>query len=259
MKKSAYEQLTLAVLVSIVGCTQTKNPEFPNQLLLNSGENSFSASSAISTDCSKSADIVWSLAGEYRKAVNEVRRFGKEPGSGDLAAALDKASEVFNALQEIHYQMVNVCRQQPGFDPDQYEPNNVWEEAYYLGIINDGETVIARASFHNPVIDQHDWYRISTVDPSGGLNFLENFELTVQLANIPSGSNYDLFLYDYPPSTPVAFSTQTGNNDEIMSYSYDGAAGTDDSRIFLIEARLLSGEATAEQYTLTATFAETLK
>ncbi|KYK22051.1 hypothetical protein AYK24_02680 [Thermoplasmatales archaeon SG8-52-4] len=258
MKKLSKLGWFLVVLVFIMGCSQIEDSESSNKLLLNASEQSVSESTNKSNACTEAADITWSRALEYRKAVNEVRRSGKEPGSEDLTVALNRASALFGTLEGAHNQMINGCSQQPGVDPDQYEPNDTWFDAYFIGAIIDGEVKIVQANFHNPEIDQNYWYRILTSDPPEVVNGQESFDLSIELTNIPAGSNYDLFLYINPP-VPIASSTQTGNSDEIITYTWNGTAGgISDDEIFYIEVRHLSGEATAELYTLTITFTQYL-
>ena len=92
-----------------------------------------------------------------------------------------------------------------GCTADQYEPNNTWDDAYPLT----GNTTLS-ANFCES--SNRDLYKF-TLESLGT-------SIVVNLTGIPSGCDYDLYLYhDSDPNNSVAKSQGTGNSNEHISYS----------------------------------------
>jgi len=152
---------------------------------------------------------------------------------------------------------LTTCILQTKAEPDQYEPNNSFAEAFDLGSLGNDNLVNLQANFHDLKQDQYDWFRVFVEDSStsNSLGVEEIFELNVQLSAVPDGNNYDLFLYsDEKPSVVLTSSINGGNQNEAINYAWTGKVGGDDSRKFYIEIRYISGPATENHYTLEINF-----
>ena len=148
--------------------------------------------------------------------------------------------------------LLTACKFQSKLDPDQYEPNNSYEDAYNLGPVENGSFLNVQANFHDRNQDSSDWYKIFVVDSS---TFAD--ELIVQLSAIPDGSNYDIFLYsDENPPALITLSANNGNSNETINYTWTDVLGSDDSKNYYIEVRCTNGAATEEYYTLRTTLGE---
>lgn len=87
---------------------------------------------------------------------------------------------------------------------DTYEPNDDFTSAF---------TIQSEQDYHAyiwPAIDE-DWFKSLVIVPVG-----KERVITVDLRNVPTGTNYDLALYD-EDSNLLSVSTNDGNNDEHLS------------------------------------------
>jgi uncharacterized protein YjdB len=151
---------------------------------------------------------------------------------------------------------------------DQYEDNDVWNQPADLGEIDVGQTRSFSANFHDGV-DSNDFYLMEAVLSPGGtcVDGIELYALTVDLTDIPSGSDYDLYVkttgnsllvpasIEDPlnPGTNVSpsFSWNGSNNPErVEVLTVTGPCGLADAFEFLIEVRRYLGAGTNQPYLL---------
>jgi hypothetical protein len=257
MKKLFYYAFLSFLLAFILTCSQSNESLSPTQRSISVSEQSLYESSNNLTACTEAADQAILLAHDYQKAVKDLIKADKENNSGELAIALDQASTTFIALQVVHSEMLTGCGQQQGIDPDQYEPNNNWPEAFFLGALHVGTPLNIQGNFHDLGFDLYDWFRVFVIDPYTP-TVQENFKLYITLSSIPQSSNYDLFLNSFEiPEILLASSENFGNSDETIEYIWPGQGeNVDDSQNFYIEVRHISGPATADLYDLTINFSE---
>ncbi len=119
----------------------------------------------------------------------------------------------------------------PGEDPDPYEPNETLDEAY--GPLNSGDQITAYITWAED-IDVF-WFTSSTTAP-----------IEVSLYNIPSGTDYDLYLLD--SNADVLASSESETAEEYISYT-PRAAGT-----YWIGVISYSGASASQPYTLVLTY-----
>lgn len=133
------------------------------------------------------------------------------------------------------------------FTPDSFERNNDFSTRADLGEIPDtGEPKSFEANFHSES-DTSDWYQILATEESDVLE--TEFLTTFQLTNIPSGSDYDLSIYDAEGSL-ISQSLVGGNSNEIITVPWAASIGLDE-KIFVIEVTNFLGTASSQSYTLT--------
>ena len=88
---------------------------------------------------------------------------------------------------------------------DNYEPNDTFQQAF--GPLISG---MSYDSFIASSIDTYDYYNLTTTVPAS---------ITIDLTNIPVGTDYDLFLYsDSDHANSIAYSSHTGNTPEHINY-----------------------------------------
>ncbi len=105
-----------------------------------------------------------------------------------------------------------------GYDtrlPDGWEPNDTCDECVFVNMETD-PNVFLRASFDS-VYDDVDCYKFVADDGCCAREFID-----LALENIPSGHDYDLYLYrnhaDCVSRTALAQSTNAGNADDTISW-----------------------------------------
>jgi hypothetical protein len=127
------------------------------------------------------------------------------------------------------------------FAPDEYETNNTAATAKDLGTINgDGGSLTVSGNFHASA-DTSDFFKVFLdYDP-----FAQNW-LEVTLSLIPTGSNYDLYVYssDNPVTPAYIWSQNPGSQNEFVQ---DPLAG---EGYYWIEVRRVSGPTTSQNYQL---------
>lgn len=82
------------------------------------------------------------------------------------------------------------------------------------------------------------WYRFTLEECIGGFP-TQDLQLTVVL-NVPSGMDYDLFLYS-PCNNLAGLSTNGGSTTEVINYTITDDFGGDDTTIFYINVNIFSG------------------
>lgn len=132
-----------------------------------------------------------------------------------------------------------------------YEPNNGFASAWDLGQIEQDEVLTIQADFD--VGDASDYYRVRAHAGSGVCNSdgWEDFNFTIDLTNIPAGSNYDLFLFKSDGTGLLPPSQQPLNADEQKVQALAGTCDAADTWDFVILVKRLGSSASADdKYTL---------
>jgi hypothetical protein len=138
----------------------------------------------------------------------------------------------------------NIC------DSDIYEPNDSYNNVYFIGEVQENSTEItARISNENDL----DYYKISAEENIrvGFPETLEYFQIRFQLIP-PPGKDYDLFIYDDSHSL-LDFSASRGNMEEVIEYFWTGKISDDDNKELFIEVRPFPGAWDCTDYTLSVT------
>jgi hypothetical protein len=86
----------------------------------------------------------------------------------------------------------------------------------------------------------------------------EHFTLTVRMVppQNPDPRDYDLYLYD-EAGIELDSSTNSGSAEEIITFTWDGTVGQDESADFRVEVRSVGGDFASVPYTLYASLEET--
>lgn len=130
-------------------------------------------------------------------------------------------------------------------NPDDWEPNDDCTQCRLVQPDAD-PNVILQARFDS-VDDRTDCYRFLADD---GNAYRERIRLT--LSNIPSGHDYDLYLYEDQAScearTPLARSTNSGNDDEDIDWGE--SFGFSDSGTYFIRVTRFAGHDCEQGYSL---------
>ena len=127
---------------------------------------------------------------------------------------------------------------------DAYEPNDD-SNSSYVALGNDASTTLS-ATIHVST-DQNDWFLVDAVDDT---EFpFDTFHVTAQLTSIPSGTDYDLFLYD--AALNLLDSSQSGgNNPESVTQASDPFSLPDDGGVFFVRVKRYSGQSCSDTYSL---------
>ena len=130
---------------------------------------------------------------------------------------------------------------------DAYEPNNNANTAYLIS--GDDATTTRYATIHYST-DTDDWYRINTTDDT---DFpCDLFNVSANLSSIPSGADYDLYLYNENLSQ-LDSSLLLNNSPESVSWSPGCLNPEDNGGVFYIRVRRWSGWDCSDTYTLVVT------
>ena len=120
--------------------------------------------------------------------------------------------------------------------PDPYEPNDQWEDAYLLA-----SNTTLPANFCEEGIKDEYTFSISNLGTA----------IVIDLTSIPSGCDYDLYLYrDSDRVTSVARSDNDGNANEHIAYNPTVTG----QYYVLVYARVKGGQASSSNYQLQCTF-----
>jgi hypothetical protein len=169
----------------------------------------------------------------------------------------------YNAAGDVALRCVVAAEMPEGsFPEDVYDGapgNNTAATASTLPTIgSDGQLAIV-ANFHNTA-DVSDFYRVNLRETDsfcggGGFGLDEDYEFIATLAGVPSGSNYDLFVYS-APGVLAGSSTAAANASERVAMFLDGQCGpgTTDSYQLIVEVRRVAGGPSSAQYTLNLRF-----
>jgi len=127
---------------------------------------------------------------------------------------------------------------------DQYEPNaNAAQAAFISG---DDTSVTIFGTVHTSG-DAADWFWVDTEDD---LDFpCDLFQVSATLDSIPSGTDYDLYLYDNDENL-LDWSTNVGNASESVSWSPGCVSPGDDAGVFFVRVRRWSGQSCSDTYRL---------
>ena len=127
---------------------------------------------------------------------------------------------------------------------DAYEPNND-SNSSFVALGNDASVNLS-ATIHVST-DQNDWYLVDAVDD---LEFLiDTFYVTAQLTSMPSGANYDLYLYDAAINL-LDSSTSGSNNPESVTQASEPFSIGDDGGVFFVRVKRTSGHNCSDSYSL---------
>jgi hypothetical protein len=128
---------------------------------------------------------------------------------------------------------------------DTYEPNND-SNSSYVALGNDASTTLS-ATIHVSA-DSNDWYLIDALDDT---EFpFDTFHVTAQLSSIPSGADYDLYLYDGALNQLDA-ALSSGNSPESVSQYSDPFSIGNDGGAFYVRVKRYSGHNCSDTYSLT--------
>jgi hypothetical protein len=146
----------------------------------------------------------------------------------------------------------------PTLQADSYEPNDTGAQNRYLGTISQlAGLLTAYANIHSST--DVDWFGVWGHDVDNFCVLGETFQLDVWLDDIPTGRDYDLFVYwnfeDYPAGT----SANGGSNPEHVSLTWDGSLGADNSRSIYVKVARWSGDPSTQLYRLRLNLGETCK
>jgi hypothetical protein len=143
------------------------------------------------------------------------------------------------------------CNGEVDEGPDAYEPNDSLAEAYSLPITHEVDPSIPTGAIANMhTTSDEDWYTASVVEMSD--NF-DDLNIVVTLTNIPTGSNYDLFVTCDGCGIVDDSTVVSGNADESIELISEDDIQSDDSVTLQIEVRNVSDTASDDEYTLTIT------
>jgi hypothetical protein len=127
---------------------------------------------------------------------------------------------------------------------DSYEPNDTSSAAYYIG--GDDSSLTIYGTMHLST-DNSDWYWINTIDDTDVICDL--FNIQVSLESIPSGADYDVYLYDGDLSL-LDWSANTSNDDENIAWSSGCLAWEDNGGPYYVRVKRWSGWNCSDTYRL---------
>jgi hypothetical protein len=127
---------------------------------------------------------------------------------------------------------------------DGFEPNNSSSTAFYMA--GNNTNVYLYADFQYST-DNDDWFWINTVDDT---NFLcDAFNIQVWLQSLPSGVDYDIYLYN-SSLTLMDYSINGGNANEHIDWGPGCGSWGDDGGVYYIRVVRYSGWDCSDTYYL---------
>ena len=130
---------------------------------------------------------------------------------------------------------------------DVFEPNGTSAQAYFIG--GDDLIVDLWATFH-ATSDGDDWYWISTIDDTDIICDL--FYISVTMDSIPSGTDYDIYLYNSGLGL-LASSINTGSANESLYWEAGCGSWGDDGGTYYVRVDRWSGYSCGDTYHLQVT------
>ena len=127
---------------------------------------------------------------------------------------------------------------------DAWEPNDTVGNATWIG--GDDSNVVIYPTMHYST-DNNDFYSITTTDDT---NFgCDSFGIDIWVQSIPSGADYDVYLYD-PAGYLIASSIEVGNTNERIDWSAGCTSWGDDGGTYYVRVVRWSGWSCSNTYYL---------
>jgi hypothetical protein len=128
--------------------------------------------------------------------------------------------------------------------PDEWETNDTCEQAKMIGTVDPNMSIFAT---FDSVADSYDYFKISVTD-----SWVPGEILYVSLTSIPTGHDYDLYLYkgltNCRAGSALAYSNETGNDSEYIFWTEP--AGGDDGGTYYIRVVRYRGQSCTMPYEL---------
>ncbi len=127
---------------------------------------------------------------------------------------------------------------------DAYEVNDSSGQAPVIATNNSSSTSYATFQYST---DNYDWYAISTVDDTDII--CDSFNVQASMSSIPSGTDYDLYLYDESLNL-LDYSIAVGNAGESVAYYADCLDWGDNGGTYYLRVTRWSGWDCSDTYRL---------
>jgi hypothetical protein len=166
-----------------------------------------------------------------------------DPDSTDCA---DTNPAIYNGAPDICNGISDDCDAAIDEDAagDAWEPNDTVGAATWIGGDDSNVTIYPTMHYSS---DNDDWYSITTDDDTNVI--CDSFGVDIWVQSIPSGADYDVYLYD-PAGYLIASSIEVGNTNERIDWSAGCSSWGNDGGTYYVRVNRWSGYSCSNTYYL---------
>jgi len=167
-------------------------------------------------------------------------------GDPDSTDCEDNNASIYNGATDVCNGISDDCDALIDEDAagDAWEPNDSFAQATWIAGDDSDVTIYPLFEYST---DNDDWYSITTTDDTNVI--CDSFGIDVWVQSIPSGTDYDVYLYD-PAGYLVDYSEEWGNTNERIDWGPGCTSWGDDGGTYYIRVTRYSGWNCGDTYYL---------